>query len=112
MASKPNTAAFPSWLAAEERKADRIPVDWPASWASAKFAEEDAHVCDITNLGCRLRTARNVGVGTFVTVKMPGVAEAPGWIAWTGPNEVGVDFSHPLPAAVIEDIARRHFIGL
>ena len=99
---------YPSWLAADERKAERIPVNWVATLASIKFPAEDASLIDISNLGCCLRTSRIVSVGTFVTVGIPHFTGVPGWIAWSKGGEMGVDFSHALPKAVVEEIIRRN----
>jgi len=110
MAGTPHS--YPSWLAADERKADRVAVDWFATLASIKFPAEDAQLIDISNLGCRLRIGRIVSVGTFVTVGIPHFTGVPGWIAWAKGGEMGVDFSHAIPKAVIEEIIRRNIKSL
>lgn len=61
---------------------------------------------DITRLGCRVTLQQNISVGTFVTLAIPAFVELFGWVAWSGPHVAGIDFSHPLPPAVLEHVIR------
>ncbi|MEI5688402.1 MULTISPECIES: PilZ domain-containing protein [Sphingomonas] len=98
---------YPAWLAQEERQADRLPVSWPSTISSLKFDEEPCTICDVTHLGCRVLLDRRVTVGTYVTIAMPQLTKLEGWIAWNRGHEVGVEFSHPLPASILDDIETR-----
>lgn len=106
MATKPNTS-YPSWLAQEERKADRAAVSWQGTISSIKFDAEACLVQDITHLGCRIMLAHAVSVGTYVSIEIPQIASLEGWVAWNRGCEIGIDFSHPLPAEVLNEIIRR-----
>jgi hypothetical protein len=32
----------------------------------------------------------------------------PGWVAWSSPEAIGIDFSHPLPNRVLECVIERN----
>ena len=104
MTSRSSKPEYPSWLAEDERKAVRIPVNWAATVAADKFGIEAVRITDCTRLGCRIETRLAVSIGTFVHVAIPQFAEVPGWVAWSSPEAIGVDFSHPLPNRVLEFI--------
>ncbi|WP_443027109.1 PilZ domain-containing protein [Sphingomonas sp. LB3N6] len=108
MASQSSNPEYPSWLAADERKAVRIPVDWPATVAADKFGVEAVRITNCTRLGCRIETWLAVTVGTFVHVAVPNFADVPGWVAWSSPEAIGVDFAHPLPNRVLEYIIEQN----
>jgi hypothetical protein len=104
MASRSAKPEYPSWLAEDERKAVRIPVNWPATVTADKFDTQAVRISDCTKLGCRIETPLAVTVGTFVHVAIPNFADVPGWVAWSSPEAIGVDFGHPLPDRVLEYI--------
>ena len=108
MASPSAKPEYPSWLATDERKAVRIPVNWVATVAADKFGTENVRITDCTRLGCRIATRLAVTVGTFVHVAIPNFADVPGWVAWSSPEAIGVDFSHPLPNRVLEYIIEQN----
>ena len=68
MASPSSKPEYPSWVAEDERKAVRIPVDWAATVAADKFETQPVRITDCTSLGCRIETSLAVTVGTFVHV--------------------------------------------
>jgi hypothetical protein len=111
MASKLAPPARPEWLAHEERTADRVAVSWVASISSRKFSDEACRIVDITHLGCRVQLTSPITVGAQVTIAIADFAELAGWVAWHKGGEIGVDFSHPLPAQVLDSIIARHGAG-
>jgi hypothetical protein len=108
MASEPLSIAYPVWPGEDERQAVRIPVAWDATLAADKFGQEEVRISDCTPLGCRIETRLAVTVGTFVHVAIPRFAEVPGWVAWSSPDAIGIDFSHPLPKRVLDHIIERN----
>jgi hypothetical protein len=108
MASRSSKPEYPSWLAEDERKAVRIPVDWSATVAADKFGTEAVRISDCTRLGCRIETRLAVTIGTFVHVAIPNFADVPGWVAWSSSEAIGIDFSHPLPNRVLEYIIEQN----
>ncbi|MEG3166511.1 hypothetical protein U1701_18190 [Sphingomonas sp. PB2P19] len=108
MPTEPSEFKGSARLAADERKAVRIPVDWLATIAAVKFETQPVRIVDCTTSGCRIETAFAVTVGTFVHVAIPKFTEVPGWVAWSRPNAIGIDFSHPLPNLVLEHIIRQN----
>lgn len=108
MASRLLKPEYPSWLAADERKAVRIPVNWAATVAADKFGIQAIRITDCTRLGCRIETRLAVTIGTFVHVAIPNFADVPGWVAWSSLEAIGVDFSHPLPNRVLEYIIEQN----
>ena len=107
MASIVDPTPHPTWLAQDERQADRLAVVWPATTASLKFDPEACSISDITHRGCRILLGHHITVGTYVTIDMPQLTKLEGWIAWNRGHEVGVEFSHPLPKDVLSDIETR-----
>lgn len=108
MASRLSKPEYPSWLAADERRAVRIPVDWAATVAADKSGTEAARITDCTRLCCRIEARLAVTVGTFVHVAIPNFADVPGWVAWSSSEAIGVDFGHPLPNRVLEYIIEKN----
>lgn len=108
MASRAPKRTYPSWLMEDERKAVRTTVDWAATIAADKFGSEAVRITDCTELGCRIETRLAVTIGTFVNVAISNFADVPGWVAWSSPEAIGVDFSHPLPAHVLEYIIEQN----
>ncbi len=108
MASRSSKPEYPSWLAEDERKAVRIPVNWAATFAADKFETQAVRITDCTQLGCRIETRLAVTIGTFVHVAVPNFADVPGWVAWSSPEAIGVDFSHPLPNRVLEYVIEQN----
>ena len=110
MASGSAQPEYPSWLAEDERKAVRIPVDWAATVAADQFGTEAVRISDCTRVGCRVETRLAVTIGTFVHVAIPNFADFPGWVAWSSPEAIGVNFSHPLPNRVLEFIIEQNAV--
>lgn len=108
MASQSSKPEYPSWLAEDERKEVRIPVDWAGTVAADKFGTETVRVTDCTRLGCRIETRLAVTIGTFVHVAIPNFADVPGWVAWSSPDAIGIDFSHAIPNRVLEYIIEKN----
>ncbi len=110
MATKPSTT-YPSWLTQEERKSDRVTVAWRGTISSVKFDAEMCSIRDVTQLGCRIVLAHAVSVGTYVSISIPHIDRLEGWVAWNRESEIGIDFSHPLPIAVLDELIRRNGDG-
>jgi hypothetical protein len=108
MTARSFKASDPAWLGKEQRQAVRIVVDWAASVAADKFGSKTVRITDCTNRGCRIETDLAVTVGTFVNVIIPQFTDVPGWVAWSSPDAMGIDFSHPLPRRVLEYIIERN----
>lgn len=94
--------AAPEWAGKEQRTAVRIMVDWEASVAADKFGSRAVKITDCTIRGCRIETDLCVSVGTFVQIAIPNFTDVQGWVAWTSPAAIGIDFAHPLPSKVLE----------
>lgn len=108
MASVLKAAEYPAWLAQEERKAERVAVTWEATVRSLKSGDAACRILDFTHLGCRFRSEEPPSMGSHVSVIVPGFAEVAGWIAWRADGQAGVDFAHPLPDAVLQEVVRRN----
>jgi hypothetical protein len=94
--------APPGWTGKEQRAAVRIVVDWEASVSAAKSGTCAVKVTDCTVRGCRIETNLSVTVGTFVRIAIPNFTDIQGWVAWSSPAAIGIDFAHPLPSKVLE----------
>lgn len=109
MASALQKPDYATWLACQERKAERIPVLWDATLISAMSGDTlPCHMLDITHRGCRIRMTRVPSVGTHITIIVPAFTNVAGWIAWKARDEAGIDFAHPLPPAVLSEVIRRN----
>lgn len=106
MASAPTS--YPAWLAGEERHAARRLLSLPARLAGERVrGDAIGRTMDITALGCRLAVAEPPPVGSYVAIDVAGCSGIAGWVAWSRNGQLGVDFAHPLPDAVVE-----HLLGL
>jgi hypothetical protein len=92
----------------DERQDIRVPVAWNATISADKFDEQPVRITDCTARGCRIATRLAVTVGAFVHVTIPQFAAVPGWVAWSSPEAIGIDFSHPLPNRVLECVIERN----
>jgi hypothetical protein len=101
-------ALYPAWPKKDERQDIRIAVAWNATISADKFDEQPVRITDCTARGCRIATRLAVTVGTFVQVTIPQFAAVPGWVAWSSPEAIGIDFSHPLPNRVLECVIERN----
>jgi len=108
MATRLIDDTYPAWLGKDERQLVRIPVAWNATISADKFDEQLVCISDCTARGCRVETRLAVTVGTFVHLTIPRFATVPGWVAWSSPEAIGIDFSHPLPNRVLECIIERN----
>jgi hypothetical protein len=100
--------ACPTWPGRDERKAVRIPVAWTATLSADHFSEQAVRISNCTARGCRIETPLAVPVGTFVSVTIPEFTAVPGWVAWSSPEAIGIDFSHPLPSRVLAYVVERN----
>jgi hypothetical protein len=100
--------AAPSWTGNDKRTAARIVVNWEASVAADKFGSCPVKIADCTNRGCRIETDLGVTIGTFVQIMVPKFTNVQGWVAWSSPTAIGVDFAHPLPNRVLEYIIEQN----
>ncbi len=108
MATRSTKSDDPAWQGKEQRQAIRLIVDWAASVAADTFGTKVVHVTDCTIRGCRIETDLAVAVGTFVNIAIPRFTEVCGWVAWSSPEAMGIDFSHPLPSRVLEYLIERN----
>ena len=65
-----------------------------------------AELFDLSPLGCRFLTDEPFERGAQVLLRIKGLEDWPGTVAWTGPEGIGVDFHTPLDAAVVEHYAQ------
>lgn len=101
-------SASPGWTGKEQRTAARIMVDWEASVATDEASSCVVNITDCTNRGCRIETDLAATVGTFIRIAIPKFTDVEGWVAWSSPSAIGVDFAHPLPSKVLEYIIERN----
>ena len=83
-------------------------MTWEATVRSLKSGDTACRILDFTHLGCRFRSEEAPSMGSHVSVIVPGFAEVAGWIAWRPDGQAGVDFAHPLPDAVLQEVVRRN----
>lgn len=108
MTNRSFKSAAPGWTGKEQRIAARIVVDWEASVATGEGGSCAVKITDCTNRGCRIETYLAVTVGTFIRIAIPKFTDVEGWVAWSSPSAIGVDFAHPLPSKVVECIIEQN----
>ena len=108
MASTAKTAQYPTWLACEERQAHRVAVAWEGVLCSIGSAGRPCRILDFTHLGCRVQVEEAPSMGSRVGIVIPAFAEVVGWIAWRADGQAGIDFAHPLPDDLLQDILVRN----
>jgi len=67
-----------------------------------------AELFDLSPLGCRFLCDEHFEPGAQVLIRIKGLEDWPGTVAWSGPAGIGVDFHTPLDASVVEHYARLH----
>ena len=65
-----------------------------------------AELFDLSPLGCRFLSDEVFEPGAQVLIRIKGLEDWPGTVAWCGPDGIGVDFHVPLGKSVVEDYAR------
>ncbi len=108
MTTRPFNDAATDWTGKNQRTSVRIVVDWEASVASDKFGARAIKITDCSSRGCRIETDLAVTVGSFVRIAVPMFTDVEGWVAWSSPSAIGVDFAHPLPSRVLEYIVEQN----
>ena len=108
MATRPTKSGHFAWQGKEQRQAIRLIVDCDASVSASAFDTKVVRVTDCTIRGCRIETDLALAVGTFVSISIRHFTEIRGWVAWSSPEAMGIDFSHPLPSRVLEYLIERN----
>jgi len=106
MTAHAKPAAFPEWLSSDDRKADRRRLELAVTIQSTNLPPEPARMTDLSPLGCGIATTARLHVGSYLTVLIPGFTTVEGWVAWRKPDCLGLDFSHQLPAKVVDHVVR------
>jgi hypothetical protein len=65
-----------------------------------------AEMFDLSPLGCRFLSEEEFAPGAQVLIRIKGLEDWPGTVAWSGPEGIGVDFHAPLSQSVVEHYAR------
>lgn len=108
MATLSTKSRDPAWQGREQRQAIRLIVDWTASVSADTLNAKVVHITDCTIHGCRIETDLAVPVGKFVNISIPQFTQVCGWVAWSSPQAMGIDFSHPLPSRVLDYLIERN----
>jgi hypothetical protein len=65
-----------------------------------------AELFDLSPLGCRFLSDEHFEPGAQVLIRLKGLEDWPGTVAWSGPAGIGVDFHTPLDASLVEQYGR------
>ena len=65
-----------------------------------------AELFDLSPLGCRFLSHEHFERGAQVLIRIKGLDDWPGTVAWCGPEGIGVDFHTPLEESVVDNFAR------
>ena len=93
-------------LAIEEREHLRLPLYLPAFILSPGDIRDPVIVTDISASGCKVAACVRVTMGRYLGIQIPGFARYSGWVAWQTREGFGLDFTNPLPEAVVAHIVR------
>lgn len=91
----------------ERRVEQREPVDMRAGFRKTGYDAAKADVTDISRTGCKVDSAMNLGPGTEVWIRFPGLQPMQATIAWSRGFEAGCEFAEPFHPAVLDDFLRR-----
>ena len=94
-------------LSIEDRANLRLPLYLPAFLLSSGDVRDPVVVTDISATGCKIAGSVHVAVGRYLGIQIPGFSPYAGWVAWQTRDGFGLDFSNPLPNAVVA-----HIVGL
>jgi hypothetical protein len=90
-----------------KRAAKRLPIEVSLVVNQPRMNRRvPAELFDLSPLGCRFLTEEHFEPGAQVLIRIKGLEDWPGTVAWSGPEGVGVDFHAPLEASVVERYAR------
>lgn len=93
----------------QSRKVDRLPVALAARCRTMGGMRDDAYLCDISTLGCRIVTrSLYLSVGMRVTIKPEGMEAISGVVRWLGSDGAGVEFDNALYGPVVEHLCALH----
>lgn len=104
-----NLRPLPAWLAEDQRTAERWPMN-AAGFLQTQVqpAQIGVRVADISTHGCLLAVPGGLPLGRHVTLTLPRSIAVEGWIAWSKGDYAGLDFSAPLPRAIVEQMITEH----
>jgi hypothetical protein len=94
----------------EERKALRRPLNLSAELMAVHLDATPVQVADVSRFGCRVCVSQKISIGSFVTVHVPEFTSFNGWVAWSRPGGMGLDWAHPLPQQVVDQLVERSSI--
>lgn len=92
-----------------QRRAERRPVEMPASCRTQSGLRDEGLISDISPQGCRL-AARTLAmrVGLRVVIRPPGLEGIPGIVRWFDGHYAGVEFDAPLYEPVVDHLSQLH----
>lgn len=86
------------------RSLRRIDATLPAALDRPDQIRREVTLADISTHGCRV-AADGLRVGDRVRLHLPATEPVSAYVAWTGRDEVGLEFRRPLDPAVVAQIA-------
>jgi hypothetical protein len=86
----------------EQRQTRRRAVNFAAILESEGVSAHPASVLDISEQGFRIVTAAEVGQGTSMLIKLPGLEAVRATVVWSKEGQIGCSFDEELHPASIQ----------
>lgn len=97
------------WQTPSERRDNfRAPVAIEAELRRPGRTPFKITVTDLSRTGCRCDTLSKTQEGEKVMLAMPGLAPIPGIIRWANTRGFGLEWDHPMHAAVFDHICKQY----
>ena len=88
----------------KNRRSDRVPITLGAGLRQRGASGVTVQIMDLSTDGFRVATHLELGVGTDVWLRLPGLAASHARVVWAEGQYVGCAFIRPLHPAVLEMI--------
>ena len=89
---------------AEQRQTRRRAVNFAAILESEGISSHPANVLDISEEGFRIVTATEVGQGSSMLIKLPGLEAVRATVMWAKDGQIGCSFDDALHPASIQTL--------
>jgi len=94
-------------LDSRARKAERVKTDIGAGLRQSGAAGVTVQVTDLSIDGFSCTTHMELGKGTDVWLRLPGLEATHATVIWSRASKIGCVFEHPLHSAVVDMVVRK-----
>lgn len=88
----------------DRRNCTRRAISLPVTIVTGFGDTHAAIVQNVSSRGFNIQSEYGVTIGRFLSLDIPGLAQYPGWVAWSYLGGFGLEVANPIPEQVIEYI--------